>query len=163
MSFDLIVWCASAVMTAKEAGRRYEQSMDADPDTVPPDPRAVAFHRELTARYPSLTAQPPEEWESSPWSGNPVVCGDAVIMTMGWSAADTVFRFARELAERHELVLYAPQGGAVYSPPSLRDSPVSVLSACDGSRIDSYPLKAFGPKRQSSAAALTSSSPPTTA
>lgn len=136
MSFDLVVWPASAVVTAAEADRKYGQSMDADPGTVPPDPRAVAFHRELTERHPGLTSLPPEAWESSPWSGDPVVCGEAVIMTVGWSAADTVFRFARELAERHEFVLYDPQARAVYSPPSLRSGSMCVLSACDGSRVE---------------------------
>ena len=136
MSFDLVVWHASTVPTVAEADRKYGQAMDAVPATVPADPRAVAFHRELTARCPSLASLPPEEWESSPWSGNPVVSGDAVIMTIGWSAAETVLGLARELAERHEFVLYDRQARAVYSPPSLRDGSMSVLSACDGSRVE---------------------------
>ncbi|WP_146073616.1 hypothetical protein [Amycolatopsis sp. CA-126428] len=41
-----------------------------------------------------------------------------------------------ELAERHSLVLYDPQGGAVYAPPAARGDPVLVLSSCDGSRIE---------------------------
>jgi hypothetical protein len=41
-----------------------------------------------------------------------------------------------ELAERHSLVLYDPQDGAVYAPPTARGDPVLVLSSCDGTRIE---------------------------
>ena len=136
MSFDLAVWPEPAVITAEEADRTYESLCEREQGVVPADARVVAFHRELTARYPSLSSLPWDELESSPWSGDPAVVGDAVLLTIGYSAAGTVAPFARELAERHELVLYDPQARTVYSPPGLRRRSMSVLSACDGSRVE---------------------------
>lgn len=136
MSFDLAVWPESAVITAEEATRKYDAILGREPDSLPADPRAAAFLYELTARYPNLSDLPVEELEDSPWSTDPAVSGEAVVMTMSWSTADAAVLHVRELAERHELVLYDPQRRAVHSPPSLRDASMSVLTACDGSRIE---------------------------
>jgi hypothetical protein len=136
MSFDLAVWLEPAVITAEEADRTYESLCEREQGAVPADARVVAFHRELTARFPSLSSLPLDELESSPWSADPAVLGDAALLTIGYSAAGTVAPFARELAERHELVLYDPQARTVYSPPCLRRRSMTVLSAWDGSRVE---------------------------
>jgi hypothetical protein len=39
-------------------------------------------------RYPSLSSLAVGELENSPWNGDPAVLGEAVLMTMSWSAAD---------------------------------------------------------------------------
>ncbi|GLY38702.1 hypothetical protein Amsp01_047260 [Amycolatopsis sp. NBRC 101858] len=136
MSFDLAVWPEPAVITAEEAARKYAEFAAREPAAVPADPRALAFHRELTARYPSLRDLPVEELENSPWNGDPVVLGEAVLITMSWSTADAAVLFVWELAERHMLVLFDPQGPTVYSPPMLRRDSMSVLAACDGTRVE---------------------------
>jgi len=125
MSFDLAVRPESPAMTAEEATRKYLELTALEPGALPAGPRAVAFYRELTARYPD-----------SPWSADLTLLGDAVVMSMGWSTPDAVVVFIRELAERRRLVLYDPQDGAVYSPPSSRGEPAPVLSSCDGSRVE---------------------------
>ncbi len=136
MSFDLAVWPEPTVITVAEAARKHEELCELQPGAVPEGTRAFAFHHELTARYPSLRDVPVEELENSPWNGDPVVLGEAVLITMSWSAGDGAIAFIRELAEHHELVLFDPQGPAVYSPPSLRRTSMSVLTACDGTRVE---------------------------
>lgn len=136
MSFDLAVWSESTAVSAAEAIRKHHEFAAREPDAGPADPRAVVFHRELTAHYPSLSDLPVEELENSPWNGDPMVVGEAVLMTMSWSAADAAVLFIQELAERHEMVLFDPQGDTVYLPPTLRGEPALRLSACDGARIE---------------------------
>ncbi|MDX3195886.1 hypothetical protein PV458_46440 [Streptomyces sp. MN03-5084-2B] len=136
MSFTLAVWRETAAVTAAEATRKYLELTALEPGALPDGLRAVAFRRELTARYPVPSGAPGDELPDSPWSAEPAVLGDAVLMSMGWSTPDVVVVFVQELAERHGLVLYDPQDGAVYLPPALRGDPVLVLSACDGSRIE---------------------------
>ncbi|WP_206795927.1 hypothetical protein [Amycolatopsis sp. MtRt-6] len=131
MSFDLAVWPEASTVTAEEATRKYFALTALEPGALPAGPRAVAFHRELTARYPEPSALP-----DSPWSAEVTVLGDAVLMSMGCSTPGVVVAFVRELAERHGFVLYDPRDGAVYSPPALRGEPAVVLSACDGSRVE---------------------------
>jgi hypothetical protein len=69
MSFDLAVWPEPAVVTAEAAERTYESLCEREPGAVPADARVVAFHRELTARYPSLSSLP---WTSSRAARGPV-------------------------------------------------------------------------------------------
>lgn len=136
MSFDLAVWPESAVVSAEEAERKYGTFLERERDAVPADPRALAFHRDLTARYPNLTDLPEAELETSPWAMNPSVVGEAVIMMMSWSAAEAALPDIHELAERHGLVLYDPRARAVHSPSGLRGHWMPVLTACDGSRVE---------------------------
>ncbi|WP_410672353.1 hypothetical protein [Amycolatopsis sp. cmx-4-68] len=135
MSFDLAVWPEAAVVTAAEAARKYQKLCELLPGAVPAEPRGLAFERELTARYPPLSSMAPDD-ESSPWNADPTVLGEAVVLTMSWSAADAVAPFVQELAERHDLVLYDPQDRTVHLPPALRPPPGLVLSAADGSRLE---------------------------
>ncbi|WP_143268726.1 hypothetical protein [Amycolatopsis vastitatis] len=134
MSFDLVVWPASAVTTVEDADRKYEQLVTCEPESAAVDPRAVAFHRELTARYPPRSSLPMGQRADSPWCCDPAVVGEGVLMTIVWSAADTVSRFVRELAARHDLVCYDPEAGEVHSPPSVRRGSMSVLAGGAGSR-----------------------------
>jgi hypothetical protein len=136
MSFDLAVWYEPAIVTAEEAARKYERILEREPGTVVADPRAAGFHRELIARYPNLSDLTVDEFEDSPWAMDPSVVVDAVILSMSWSMAEPALPYIRELAERHELVCYDPQSGAVYSPPSLRGDSMVVLSSADGSRVE---------------------------
>lgn len=82
----------------------------------PAAPRAVAYHRELTARYPELTDVPVEDLGSCPWSCALTVAGDGVVMSLSWSAPDAVVSYVQELAGRHGMVLYDPQDATVYPP-----------------------------------------------
>ncbi|MEV5718372.1 hypothetical protein AB0L41_31180 [Amycolatopsis mediterranei] len=50
MSFDLAVRPATSAVTAPEATRKYLELTALEPGALPAGPRAIAFHRELTAR-----------------------------------------------------------------------------------------------------------------
>jgi hypothetical protein len=54
MSFDLAVWRENGPVTAATALQIYEQLCEGLPDVVEPDRRVVAFHRELTDRFPDM-------------------------------------------------------------------------------------------------------------
>ncbi|MDT7796572.1 MAG: hypothetical protein QOI78_5 [Actinomycetota bacterium] len=114
MSFDLAVWREST--TAEEAPRKYAELMALESPVLQRHPRAVTFHRELTARYPELADVPADELDSCPWSTNLTVAGDGVVMSMSWSCSDAVVEYIQELAQRHGLVLYDPQDGTAYPP-----------------------------------------------
>ena len=114
MSFDLAVWREPT--TAEDAARKYAELTTLEPAVLQRHPRAVAFHRELTARYPELADVPVDELDSCPWSTTLTVAGDGVVMSMSWSCADAVVTYIQELAQRHGLVLYDPQDGAAYPP-----------------------------------------------
>ncbi|WP_328452296.1 MULTISPECIES: hypothetical protein [unclassified Amycolatopsis] len=114
MSFDLAVWRESTV--AEEAALKYAALTSPEPVVIPVHPQAVAFHRELTARYPDLADVPAAELGSCPWSSGLTVAGDGVVMSLSWSAPDTVVGYVQELAERYRMVLYDPQDGTVYPP-----------------------------------------------
>jgi hypothetical protein len=116
MSFDLAVWREPAA--AEEAARKYAALTSLEPVVIPLHPRAVAFHRDLTARYPELADVPVEELGSCPWSCALTVAGDGVVMSLSWSASDAVVSYVQELAERHVMALYDPQDGTVYPPSS---------------------------------------------
>lgn len=136
MSFDLAVWFEPTAVTSSEAIRKHDGFASRAPDAGPADPRAVAFHRELIARYPGLSDLPDDQLERIPWHGDPEIVGEAVLMTMSWSTPDETVQFILELAERHEMVLFDPQDGTVYLPPTLRGEPELRLSVCDGARIE---------------------------
>ncbi len=114
MSFDLAVWHQPTA--AEEAARKYAALTSPEPMVIPLHPRAVAYHRELTARYPELTDVPVEDLGSCPWSCALTVAGDGVVMSVSWSAPDAVVSYVRELAGRHGMVLYDPQDATVYPP-----------------------------------------------
>ncbi|MEA5367787.1 hypothetical protein VA596_50210 [Amycolatopsis sp., V23-08] len=114
MSFDLAVWHEST--TAEEAPRKYAELTTLEPEVLERHPRAVAFHRDLTARYPELADVPADELGSCPWATAMTVAGDGVVMSMSWSCSDAVVEYIQELARRHGLVLYDPQDGTAYPP-----------------------------------------------
>ena len=114
MSFDLAVWLEST--TAEEAPRKYAELIALESSVLQRHPRAVAFHRELTARYPELADVPAAELDSCPWSTTLTVADDGVVMSMSWSCSDAVVEYVQALTRRHGLVLYDPQDGTAYPP-----------------------------------------------
>jgi hypothetical protein len=79
------------------------------------DERIMRFYEELCAVYPD---HPPYD-QNSPWSSTPLSTAiDHVIMHIRWSADNEVIHVVGRLAERHDLVLYDPQGDTIYVPSS---------------------------------------------
>jgi hypothetical protein len=136
MSFDLAVWFEPSPISVEEAAAAYERLCDADEATaaVPTHPKVAAFYRDLTKRYPDLDGLSGEDAElDSPWTASPTVAEASVLVAIGWSHAERVAPFVRQLATQHGLTCYDPQQRTVHGRPTDA-TPTLVLSSCDGSR-----------------------------
>jgi hypothetical protein len=119
MSFDLAIWPPPVPPeTDRQAAARYRTLRDDDAGPRPPThPALIAFHRDLTARFPDgdVTTH---------------ASADAVLVTIPWSRAGELAGAVRETAARHGLMCHNPRTGETHHP-----SPAGpTLSSCDGTR-----------------------------
>ena len=114
MSFDLAVVAAEPGADESAARALIERCHVRRPHIEGElDQRIVAFYRELRAIYPDYA---PHD-DDSPWACAPLDTGiDHVFMNIRHSAATAVVEAIQRLAVEHGLVLYDPQGDAVYLP-----------------------------------------------
>lgn len=136
MSFDLYIWREQHPITAEHANTICQELAEGRDDAVEPDTRVLAFHQELTDQFPDLESLSDEELESSPWNMNPDATSSRVILCMGWSSADEVSQLILELADRHGLVCFDPQGGQIHNPTQALTAGGLRLEFCDGSQIN---------------------------
>lgn len=114
MSFDLAVVAAEPDADESAARQLIERCYDGRPHVEGElDARIVAFYEELRAIYPDHA---PYE-EDAPWACAPLDTGiDHVFMNIRHSADMAVIDAIQRLATEHGLVLYDPQGDAIYLP-----------------------------------------------
>lgn len=145
MSFDLCVWREEHPITGAQALRTYwwmcgdEKVADCDEvgSRVEQDERVDAFHNELLSVYPPLEALEAAAPDASPWSMTPHhVSGLSVIMMMGFADAAEVVPVITEMALRHGLVCFDPQGMRVHNPPEIVDLDGPRLEFCDGGVVN---------------------------
>ena len=114
MSFDLIVLAMSP--DASESDARAMAACCNLPNHVDGDidHRIIAFYHGLTQQFPD---HPPYS-DDSPWALMPLGTGiDHVSMSLRSGSAGTpAIAVIEQLALRHDLILYDPQGDDVYLP-----------------------------------------------
>lgn len=114
MSYDLGVFYTERAHSNEDAGERYVAlcSEENKEPWVEPSPRVAAFYQELVARFPD------DGGERDPWSAGPLDrSAGHVIMSMPFGKADEIEPFVTELAEKHGLVCFNPQGGDIVTAP----------------------------------------------
>lgn len=122
MSFDLGVWHGASPLADKEAADIYVQLCQSWPYLEGESDRVAAFYADLTRKWPEIDTVPEEkidDKEYCAWSCALNHSGMAVVMACVWSMSDDVTAVVEDLANRHRLVLFNPQSGAVTLPEHL--------------------------------------------
>jgi hypothetical protein len=121
MSFDLAVCYSETPVTVDEAHELYVKLCEQTWVPTKEAPAVEAFYRELCGTYPEIDTLPDDQVHDCPWSCAHDRSGLHVIIAMSWGERTSpVVRFVVDLAERHDLICYDPQGPKVYLPPSLK-------------------------------------------
>jgi hypothetical protein len=123
MSYDLGVWYSERQLTDQEASEIYLSLCENGPPLEGERQAVRAFYSELIAHWPELDTIPEEkigDHEYCPWSCGLDISGMSVVMSCVWPMAEKVAIYVSELASKHELVLYDPQGDKVYLPAHLK-------------------------------------------
>ena len=83
------------------------------------DERIVSFYDNLRTRYPDM---PPYD-RDSPWMSMPLGVGiDHVSMCLSFGQrSDPALQLIDELAQRHQLTIYDPQGDDITRPTDVRE------------------------------------------
>ncbi|HKY51838.1 MAG TPA: hypothetical protein VJP45_11340 [Candidatus Limnocylindria bacterium] len=110
MSYTLLVWGSPVPDSAREAGELIKRPSDTTFDATP---ALVAFVRELLDEFPTIAADP----KRSPWSVMPTPSERFVELDFSSRAKDADIERVVALARRHGLVVYDPEGPALYPPP----------------------------------------------
>ncbi len=124
MSFDLAVWYPHRRLTDEQAGALYARLCESVTDDVFPHPAVDAFYTELTAKHPEIDTVPDDridDLDYCPWSIAFDRSPGHLILSCVWSKAEYVERLVRELAAKHGLAVYDPQGGRIYYPNANGD------------------------------------------
>jgi hypothetical protein len=115
MSFDLAVVAAEPGADEATARAVIDRCYSLPHVEGELDERVVGFYEELQAIYPDHPPYDPD----APWALMPLDTGvDHVFMNISYSADDAVIEAIERLAAQHGLVIYDPQGDAVYLPPA---------------------------------------------
>ncbi|WP_326789452.1 hypothetical protein [Streptomyces sp. NBC_00151] len=144
MSFDLAVWFESERVSASRAADTYERLADGDfvGAGVVASEAVPAFRRELTGRFPELSATEADgpRPTGSPWTARLDVSAAHVIMPMSWDRADAMAPEVVALAGRHGLVCFDPQAEVLHLPPALRGADGLSLQPCVGLKVEDADL-----------------------
>lgn len=143
VSFDLAVWFESERVPVSEAVVTYERLCDGDlvGAGVDPSEAVAAFHRELTGRFPELSAAEGDgRAEASPWTAGLDVSVAHVIMPMSSGRAAGAAPEVVALAGRHGLVCFDPQAEVLHLPPALRGADGPSLQPCVGLKVEDADL-----------------------
>ena len=134
MSMDLFIWKSPITddpdVAAKLVNRYYD---DEDESVFAPSPDIGAYAQELRGIY----SDDPTDMDDSPWSSLPFEESDRLLaLNIRWSADNKVLDDIVELARKHDLVIYDPQGPAVYLPTDEEDNePPPPLRIADHAKI----------------------------
>src|SRR5690349_15992878 len=110
MGMDLILWKAPVIDDPDEAERLLAPYYKTgDESMFEPSADVTAVAEELARRFPNEI--------DGPWGDPTAGTVDRVmVLSMGWSVPDATLDAIVELARKHELVLYDPQGPDVTPP-----------------------------------------------
>jgi hypothetical protein len=117
VSFDLVSWNRPVPISARHAGELLSRAQH-DPDILEPGSALQDFRAALIAEYPPLEADETDS-VASPWAMTPTESNQLVELHLSWQAEDAVLLRIVELAIRHGVVLYDPQGPDVHSPRGI--------------------------------------------
>ena len=126
MSFDLYAWHTPLTTDEDEAEALFKRYADSDDETVFAQSQSVRnFYEALIRALPPRMSEdvPAEE---DPWSVAPMPSDRIVAMHLRWSTPGGTLDTIVDLARRHGLVLYDPQGPSIHSPALDDDEPVDV-------------------------------------
>ena len=109
VSMDLYVWKHPFTTDEDEAQRLITRE---DESVFGPSPELEQFYAELMELFPPPEAFSVEEQEQNPvpWADSPHGSDRLVWLSIRWSAKDEDLDTIVELARKHDLVLYDPQG-----------------------------------------------------
>ena len=114
MSFDLVVWALEDRASSADVRAAHELCRQGEHIDAAPDPRLVLFYRAVVASYPDRAPAPASPWEVAPLHR----AADHIEMRLKESCADQVLLDIERLAAEHRLILFDPQDGSVYPPPT---------------------------------------------
>ena len=119
MSFDLAVWQSETVLSAKEALSLYLKLCKQEWIPTEHHHDVAAFYSELCNRYPEIDTLPEDQLDRCPWSCAHDRSGLHVIMCMNYGdELEKAAQFVTDLAAKHGLICFDPQGPNVYLPPN---------------------------------------------
>jgi hypothetical protein len=116
MGMDLILWKAPVIDDTDEAARLLEPYFERGDDSAfEPSDDVTAVSNELARRFPDAI--------DGPW-GDPTAgkIDRVLLLSMSWSVSDTVIDAVGDLARKHGLVLYDPQGPDITLPTDPVDA-----------------------------------------
>lgn len=118
MSFDLAVLSGARRLDPDQARDAYERLAKGAKwsAVVAKDDRVAQFVAALSARWPDIDSVLESHVDASPWSGAFEVSPGHVLITMRFTAPDTVVEFCLAKALELGLNVFDPQDGTLYSP-----------------------------------------------
>jgi hypothetical protein len=121
----LILWKAPVVSDPRQAEAMLSPWYDAEDDSAfTPSQDIALVWDELLRRFPDDGSSERPEDDSSPWADFPPEQTDRILMLhIRWGADNAVLDAIAELARKHELVLYDPQGPSVHLPSDPQETP----------------------------------------
>ncbi len=141
MSMDLYLWKEPVTDDPDEAARLLEIG---DESVFEASADVVTFFDEVMERFP-----PPESFAdealadaAAPWADTPEASDRLVWLSIRWSADDAHLDEIVDLARKHDLVLYDPQGPSFHSPEI--EQPAVPVHASAGEHLRGVLLTAFG-------------------
>lgn len=120
MSYDLAVWYSDRPIDEDEARTVLARLVAGEAAVTEGEAAVESFYRDLCAAYPEIDDYPPAHLDECPWACAHERSPYHVHISMRWGdASDRAAELVPELAARHGLVCYDPQGPAVYVPQGL--------------------------------------------
>jgi hypothetical protein len=113
------LWHSETAISRDEALKLYGALCKREWMPTGEHPGVVAFYQELCSRYPEIDTLPESELERCPRSCTHDKSGRHVITCMNYGdELEPAPQFVTELASRHGLICFDPQGPNVYLPPN---------------------------------------------
>jgi hypothetical protein len=135
----LLLWKAPVVDDSDQAEALLKPYFDrGDESAFEPSAEVAGMARELLRRFP--------DGENGPWGDGPPEESDRLLyLNIRWSADDAFIDAVAEMARKHQLVLYDPQGPDVHLPNEpIDNTPVPPPSLADRLKILLLSIPALG-------------------
>jgi hypothetical protein len=142
MSFDLIAWARPIPSSAEAAEDLLRRYYDDGEDVFEADPALESFRSDVLSQYPALEDTGKDE--TSPWAMTPAASDRFVEFNLSWHAEDKALVTIVELARKHRVVLYDPQGPDVHSPVGIGRGSLRNDATPSTERRPWFPLLAVG-------------------
>jgi hypothetical protein len=132
VSFDLVAWVRPIPPTAAAAEELLRRHYETGETVFEADPSLGSFRADLLSRYPAL--EDLGEDAKSIWAMTPAASDRLVELNLSWQAEDQALLTIVELARKHRVVLYDPQGPDVHSPLGIPRGPGTQSAAAPEGR-----------------------------